>query len=402
VPEPQLEFTGERVVPGQVDPDLFHEHMARYAFACRLARHKRVLDAACGAGYGSAALAAQASFVAAFDISLEAVQAAASTYVRPNLVFLAARAEQAPFPDSCFDLVVAFEVIEHLEDWRALLAEARRLLTPGGQFIVSTPNRLYYADSRAKAGPNPFHVHEFDYTEFRAALEEYFPYTAIYLQNHSAAITFSPPTPPGPAAAELAPDAVPPDPQASHFFVAVCALTPQTGAPLYLYLPSSSNVLRERETHIRKLQGELAQKDAWLDELQQAHARLQQQHEATLAEMRQQNEWALHLDAELKQTQHRVVELQDELEHLQATAQKHIDELQATLEALAADHKAKLEELSQCVKLLEDAEARVVERTQWAQALDARVRELERTLAMVRASRWVRLGQKLGMGPQFE
>jgi SAM-dependent methyltransferase len=395
VPDPQLEFTGERIVPGQVDPDLFHEHMARYAFACRLARHKRVLDAACGAGYGSAALAAQASFVAALDISLEAVQAAARAYLRPNLAFLAARAEQAPFPDGAFDLIVAFEVIEHLEDWRALLAEARRLLAPGGQFIVSTPNRLYYAETRAAAGPNPFHVREFDYAEFRAALEEFFPFTAIYLQNHSGAITFSPPALPGPAAAELAPDAAPPDPQASHFFVAVCAATPQTGAPLYIYLPSSANLLRERETHIGKLEAELAQKDAWLEELKHAHARLKDEHDATI-------DWARGLDAELKQTQQRVVELQDELEQLHKTAQRHIDDLQATLEALAADHQAKLEELSQCVKLLEDAEARVVERTQWAQALDARVRELEQALAAMRASRWVRLGRKLGMGPQFE
>ena len=51
------EFTGERVIPGEVDVDLLNEHMARYTFAARLARGKRVLDAGCGAGYGSAELA---------------------------------------------------------------------------------------------------------------------------------------------------------------------------------------------------------------------------------------------------------------------------------------------------------------------------------------------------------
>jgi predicted O-methyltransferase YrrM len=51
------EFTGERLIPGQVDVDLLNEHMARYTFAVRLARGKRVLDAGCGAGYGSAELA---------------------------------------------------------------------------------------------------------------------------------------------------------------------------------------------------------------------------------------------------------------------------------------------------------------------------------------------------------
>lgn len=402
MPDPQLEFTGERIVPGQVDPDLFHEHMARYAFACRLARHKRVLDAACGSGYGSAALAAHAGFVAALDISLEAVEAARYAYARPNLAFLAARAEQIPFPDATFDLIVAFELIEHLDDWRALLSEARRLLAPGGQFIVSTPNRLYYAETRALAGPNPYHVREFDYAEFRAALQEFFPSTAIYLQNHSGAITFSPLSPSGPAAAELAPGAQPPDPESSHFFIAVCAAAPQTGAPFYVYLPSSANVLRERETHIRKLEGELQQKDSWLEELKDAHAKLKAEHDTTLAEMRAQTEWALRLEEQLKQAQQRIVELQNELEELQRTAQHRIDELHSTLETLAANHQAKLQELERCVRLLDEAEARVVERTQWAQSLDARVQELEKALALLRASRWVRLGRKLGVGPQFE
>lgn len=391
MPDHGLEFTGERIVPGQVDPDLFHEHMARYAFACRLARQKRVLDAGCGVGYGSAALAARAAFVAAFDVSIEAVEAARQTYARGNLAFLAGRAEQMPFLDASFDLIVAFEVIEHLEDWRGLLGEARRLLAPGGQLIISTPNRLYYAETREKAGPNPYHVKEFDFDEFRAVLEDFFPFTAIYLQNHSGAITFSPPGPAAAAAAELAPGWSPPEAQASHFFVAVCAAEPQTGAPLYVYLPSSANTLKEREDHIRKLTEELQQKDAWLEELKQAHARLHAEHEKTLDE-----------------TGQRIVQLQEELEEQQRAAREAVEAYEAQirgleqrLERLAAGHQEKLEELARCVKLLDEAEARVVERTQWAQALDARVQELEAALGMVRASRWVRLGRKLGVGPQI-
>ncbi|MGC8761012.1 MAG: methyltransferase domain-containing protein [Bryobacteraceae bacterium] len=396
---PRMEFTGERIVPGLVEPDLFHEHMARYAFARRLARRKRVLDAGCGAGYGSAALAGQAAFVAAVDISREAVEEAARQYPLPNLAFLVARAEQMPFRSGSFDLVVAFEVIEHLEDWRALLSEARRLLAPGGQFIVSTPNRLYYAESRAQSGPNPYHVHEFDYGEFRAALSEFFPSTAIYLQNHSGAITFLPVVAGAAAAAELAPDHAPPDPASSHFFLAVCAAEPQTGAPLYVYLPSTGNVLREREEHIRKLKNELRQKDQWLEELKQAHATLHAEHEKTLAEMKAQAEKALaeigRLEREIE-TQRRTAEAAVEAYEAQ------IRELNTTLETLAAQHRAKLDELAECVRLLDDAERRVVERTEWAQRLDARARQLEQTLAAVRASRWVRLGRKLGVGPQLE
>lgn len=403
---PRLEFTGERIVPGLVEPDLFHEHMARYAFARRLARHKRVLDAACGAGYGSAALAEAASFVAALDISPEAVEAASRTYRRPNLSFLVARAEQMPFRDGSFDLVVAFEVIEHLEDWQALLAEARRLLAPGGQFIVSTPNRLYYAEARAQSGPNPFHVHEFDYAEFCDALAEFFPSTALYLQNHSGAITFSPVRASAAAAAEAAQGYEPPDPASSHFFLAVCAAEPQTGAPLYVYLPSSGNLLREREEHIRKLEAELRQKDAWLEEAKASLAALQSEHEVTLEEMRRQTEWALRLDAELAEARSTIERQQEEhAAEQRATREAYeaqVRQLQATLESLAAEHRAKLEELAQCVKLLDEAEARVVERTQWAQQLDARVQQLEQAMALVRASRWVRLGRRLGLGPSLE
>ena len=61
------EFTGERVIPGQVDADLLNEHLARYAFAARLSRRKQVLDAGCGAGYGSAELARTAAGVLGID-----------------------------------------------------------------------------------------------------------------------------------------------------------------------------------------------------------------------------------------------------------------------------------------------------------------------------------------------
>jgi chromosome segregation ATPase len=210
------------------------------------------------------------------------------------------------------------------------------------------------------------------------------------------------------AAAELAPGWAPPEAQASHFFVAVCAAAPQTGSPLYVYLPSSANALKEREDHIRKLEGELGQKDAWLEELKQAHARLHEEHEKTLAEMRLQTEWAQRLEGELGEARQRILELQGELEEQQRAAQEAVEgyeaqirRLQQTLEELAAEHKAKIEELAHCVKLLDEAEARVVERTEWAQALDARVRELEAALGMVQASRWVRLGRKLGVGPRI-
>ncbi len=153
------EFTGERLIPGQVEIDLFNEHLARYAFAARLAAGKRVLDAGCGTGYGSAELARLADSVVGADVAADAVDYAREHYRLPNLHFEQASCTALPHLDASFDLVVAFEVIEHLADWREMLREARRLLAPGGQFVVSTPNRLYYTESRGESGANPFHVH---------------------------------------------------------------------------------------------------------------------------------------------------------------------------------------------------------------------------------------------------
>src|SRR5689334_2087841 len=81
------EFTGERVIPGEVDVDLLNEHVARYAFAARLAHGKRVLDAGCGAGYGSAELARTAESVTGIDCAAEAVDFARANYGAANLHF---------------------------------------------------------------------------------------------------------------------------------------------------------------------------------------------------------------------------------------------------------------------------------------------------------------------------
>ena len=105
------EFTGERVIPGKVSDDLWAEHVARYAFAQRLAPGRRVLDLGCGTGYGTVGLAKHSrELVAGVDCSVEAIEYAVTNFPGPH--FLRASATMLPFCESSFDLICAFEVIE--------------------------------------------------------------------------------------------------------------------------------------------------------------------------------------------------------------------------------------------------------------------------------------------------
>jgi SAM-dependent methyltransferase len=402
-----VEFTGERVIPGRVDADLLNEHLARYAFAARLARGKRVLDAGCGAGYGAAELAQSALSVVGADIAAEAVAFARAHYLRPYLAFEQASCTALPHPDGAFDLVVAFEVIEHLPAWRDFLLEVRRVLAPTGQFIVSTPNKLYYAESRSGAGANPFHTHEFEFDEFRTELSAVFPHISLFLENHVEGVAFRPIQEGGAGATtEVRVDGGETPPMESHFFVAVCAHRPQTGSPTFVYVPSAANVLRAREIHIALLAGELRRKDGWLAEAQRDLAELDREHGKLTAELEESNLWAGRLNGELAAGGARIQELQRELAAAQAAAQARIAELDREnlaksewAQQLHAQLEAKLQELAQCVEYLHQAEKTVDERTRWAQTLNAEVARLRRRLALLESSRWVRLGRHVGLGP---
>jgi len=400
------EFTGERLIPGQVDVDLLNEHLARYAFAARLARGKRVLDAGCGAGYGSAELADQADSAIGADIAAEAVDFARAHYCLSNLTFEQASCDRLPHPDACFDLVVAFEVIEHLDRWREFLLEARRVLAPGGQFIVSTPNKLYYTESRGTQGVNPFHVHEFDFGEFRGALEAVFPHVTLFLENHVEGVTFQPHQ--AGHTVETRVDAGDPLPDESHFFVAVCAHRPQLGNPTFVYVPRAANVLRERERHIALLDAELAQKDQWLEKAQRDLAEFERQQRKLLGELAQSNQWADALNRELEERRTRVDELQQELAREQENAQRQIHELEQDLarkiewaRQIDATLKAEIAEKKEAVDMLHQVESELAERTAWAQRLNEDLARVSGQLTLYQTSRWVKLGKKVGLGPEF-
>ena len=352
-----MEFTGERVIPGQDDVDLFNEHRARYWFARRFAKGKNVLDAACGTGYGSALLAEIARAVVGVDVDRGALDYARQHFRVPNLRFAQSDCLALPFADGCFDRIVAFEIIEHLDQTEAFLAELRRVLAPAGALILSTPNRLYYTDEREEI--NPFHRREFSYPEFEEMLRSVFPHCAILFQNHVAGIAVS-----GPGAEwssqalrgerlyqeEGGTQAIEEARRSAHFFAAVCSSQPLGPIEPLFYVPSAANMLREREIHIKQLKHRLAEKDAYVLQLQ--------------ADYDSKIQWAQSLERDLDKAR-------ADLAQLQAEYERDLDKARADLAQLQKEFE---------------------ERTAWALRLD-------RDLQFLYSSRWYRLGDKLNLSP---
>jgi SAM-dependent methyltransferase len=173
-----LEDTGERMLPDKAGAAPFWEHIYRYRFATRFVRGRRVLDIACGEGYGAAALArAGALSVVGIDLSAETCEHARRKYgldARPG------DAHRIPLPDRSIDVIVSFETIEHLDTPGAFLDECVRLLAPGGTLVISTPNREAFHEA---AVANPFHCSEMTQAEFVCLLSPRFKNWQWYTQR---------------------------------------------------------------------------------------------------------------------------------------------------------------------------------------------------------------------------
>ena len=269
---PVLEFTGERYTPER-DREIAQEHWHRYAFARPLAPGRRVLDAACGEGYGSAMMAAAGASVLGIDLGADVVAHARARYASvPGVAF-----EQADvtaldhLPDASFDLVLSFETLEHVHEQERMLDGFARLLAPGGLLLVSTPDKRVYTDLTGEV--NPHHVRELYRDEFEALLAARFPARRLFGQKLLFQSVLWDLAGDGPAEASTAtPEGLRPGlAYAPMYLLAACAREPETLAALpalslhgdlaeSVYADYRDEVRRNRAAaaHIAHLEAELA------------------------------------------------------------------------------------------------------------------------------------------------
>ena len=375
-----MEFTGERIVPGSVNADLLNEHLCRYGFAQLLVEEKVVLDIGSGVGYGAKILAEEASRVVAVDLSEEAVRYASSEYAAGNIEMMVGDAQDLPLANDSVDVVVSFELVEHLQSQQAHLLEISRVLKPEGLTVISTPNRVFYSQESNQA--NPFHTREFDFQEFYAFLTSVFSSVEVYFQNHIAGLIIGNPSLYQRVTTCLEEDVG--DLEAtSNYFVAICTRSREYQPALgnFCLLPGTGNLLREHQQNIQRLEKEVSKLDSALKRLQE--------------EYEERSGWALQLNRLVKSKDQALLRLREEFEERSRWAEalsQQVEDRTRWAEALSRqfeDRTRWAEELSQQVEERDKAIVRLQsefgDRSRWAEELSQQVEEKDNAIAKLQA-----------------
>ena len=428
-----MRFTGERFIPTE-EGKIQLEHYHRYAVVRDLVAGKRVLDVACGEGYGSSMLAEVAVAVTGVDISSEAVLHAEATYVKPNLTYLEGSATALPFADASFEVVVSFETIEHLAGQAEMVSELRRVLRPEGILIISSPNRPVYSEESGEH--NEFHVKELDFAEFDALLKVQFP-AVRYLGQRMLMGSVIQPLSSGPDALRawhMEAGTIQDGSGQMHdpvYFLAICAasesLLPEAGVGMTSFFhPGKLDLIKqyvgfakwakmqdaavaERDGHIRRMQHDAEEHLNFIKKLQASQAECEQQLQSQVgtianlnSDMLSQRQLLADRDSVLLQLRERLAERDEGLALMRGLH----DKIHSDAQAVTAEHNARIlerlrssdaslahsrdqanldlkHELENCHQHISSLIEETVRRGEWGQRLDAEVKEARDALRQI-------------------
>lgn len=170
--------TGERMIPTKENEVsvVFSRHLFTYQHSLKFVLNKVVLDIGCGTGYGCNLLAQLARRVTGLDYDASAIAYCKTNYSASNIEFIHADASSLP-PTNMFDVVISFQVIEHIADINNFMIQIKKRVKPGGIILITTPNSKKGA---TEVSQNPFHVNEMNHAEFYAFIGKYFHKFSIY------------------------------------------------------------------------------------------------------------------------------------------------------------------------------------------------------------------------------
>ena len=169
-PEDVLPLTGERTVPGLAEENYwFRRHEVVYQRLASRCSGRDVLEAGCGEGYGADLISGVANRVIGLDYDESAVAHVRARYPRVDMRH--GNLAELPLDDDEVDVVVNFQVIEHLWDQAQFVGECARVLRPSGVLLMSTPNRITFSPGR-DTPINPFHTRELNAAELTELLTD--------------------------------------------------------------------------------------------------------------------------------------------------------------------------------------------------------------------------------------
>jgi len=174
--------TGERIIPEDIKSQEEYVNYLLHLFSyihviSIISPESIILDSGCGDGYGAFLLSNHVKKVIGIDVDSEIISRARQNY-SGNIRFDLYEGVRLPYEKSVFDTITSFQVIEHVEDVDQYLIEIKRVLKPGGQLFITTPNRIH----RLKPGQEPwniYHKREYDHKTLVKTLEKVFEQVQI-------------------------------------------------------------------------------------------------------------------------------------------------------------------------------------------------------------------------------